>query len=290
MWILYSVLGAFSDTVRDVLQKRNTEEYNPIISGFALNFYGALICIPFLIIFGVPNLKEGYWTATLTLSFFSSLWPILFSYALSHDKLLNLVPLLSLNPIMTTIGVLLFSHKAPSVLGWMGILLVFLGLYLSRFDTGLFKKRGIFFPFIHLFSSVSSICMVGVGLCWSIGAIAANIIIHTSSPLFYIPTSVISSCIFSFLIVLIFERSFFRKIISLSFHMLPFSVIHLVSEFSVGMALSTGFLPYVASIKRSAIIGSTIAGVVIFKEKITIFKIVGVLITFIGVVTIILTR
>lgn len=248
------------------------------------------MCIPFLLLFGVPEIKAGYWGAVVVLAICGSLWPILFSYALSHDNLSNLVPLLALNPIMTTLAVVIFDHKTPSVLGWAGIVLVFVGLYLSRFDKDLFKTKGILFPLIHVFSSMSGLSMVGVGLCWSIGAVAANIIIHTSSALFYIPTSALSSAILSFFVVLIFERSFFRKMFSLSWHMIPFSLIHLVSEFSVGMALSTGFLPYVASIKRSAIIGSTIAGVVIFKEKISMFNAFGVFTTFIGVVTIIISR
>jgi uncharacterized membrane protein len=58
----------------------------------------------------------------------------------------------------------------------------------------------------------------------------------------------------------------------------------------VGLALATGFVPYVATIKRSAIIGSTFAGIAIFKEKATVLKLVGVMITFCGVVLIILTR
>ncbi len=290
MWIFFSILGAFSDTIRDVLQKKNTTKYNPIISGFSLNFYGSLVCIPFVILLGVPDIKAGYWSAVAVLAVCGSLWPILFSYALSHDRLSNLVPLLALNPILTTLAVLIFDRKAPSMVGWVGIVLVFVGLYLTRFDRGLLKTKGILFPLIHVFSSTSGLSMVGVSLCWSIGAVAANVIIHASSPLFYIPTSVVASTILSFFVVLVFERSFFRKMFSLSWQMIPFSLIHLVSEFSVGMALSTGFLPYVASIKRSAIIGSTIAGVVVFKERITAFNMFGVLTTFIGVVTIIISR
>lgn len=58
----------------------------------------------------------------------------------------------------------------------------------------------------------------------------------------------------------------------------------------VGLALATGFVPYVAAINRSAIIGSTLAGIMVFKERTTALKIVGVLVTFCGVVLIILTR
>ncbi len=290
MWIIYSLLGALADVIRDTLQKKNTLHFSPIASGFALNFLGALICIPFVFYFGVPELKEGYWLATIVISFCGSLWPVFLSYALKHEELSNVAPLLALNPILTTFVVMIVSHKTPPLLGWLGILCVFLGLYISRFDIKILKTKGLIFPFIHMFSSIGSFAVLAVALCWSIGAVAANAIVHTSSPSFLVPTSLGGSAIVSFVIVLLFDRKFLKNFIRLIPRILPFSIIQLISEYMVGLALATGFVPYVAAIKRSAIIGSTFAGIVVFKEKATILKLIGVSVTFCGVVLIILTR
>lgn len=288
MWIVFSIIGALADTARDILTKKNTLNYNPIASGFALNFYGMLLCIPLVLLTGIPAIKNGYWTGASIVGICACVWPVLMSYALKHDDLSNVAPLLALNPITTTLVVFILDGKVPSQLGCLGIILVFIGLYFTRIDSESLKNKGLLYPFIHMFRSISALCALGVSLCWSIGAWGANIIVHTSSPIFFLLTSMTLATLLSFFIVLIFDRNFLKNLFKHSKHIFPYSLTHFISEFCVGAALSTGFLPYVAAIKRSAIISSTLSGAIYFDEKLTPLKIFSVIITFLGVVIIIL--
>ncbi len=126
--------------------------------------------------------------------------------------------------------------------------------------------------------------MLGVALIWALGAHVSKMAIVNSSPFF---TALVFSMIGAttiFLIGKLTRRFYIQVLIN---HVRQFSALKIMDSFSqifMNLGLTTGLTPYVISIKRSNIVGSSILGKFLYYESLTRNKVFGISLMFIGIV------
>lgn len=287
MWILFSFISAFSETTKDVVGKKSTHATNEYITSFSLHFFASIIFIPFVLWKGVPELSSLYWLATAGVFITIPAWSILYMKAIKLSPLSVSVPMLAFNPVLTALLSIVLGKDIPSILGWVGILLVTVGIYLIRFDISM-KHKGILYPFKSILHEPGALAMLGVALIWSIGAHLSKLGVTSSSALFFAFTQATAAAIILYIIARIKSsvtvmsglKQHFKSLFSLG-------LLNAIGDFAMTTALSTGITPYVISLKRTNILWSSLMGKLFFRERINVIKTTGLLIMFTGVVMII---
>jgi uncharacterized membrane protein len=291
MWIFFSFLTAALETVRDVLGKKSTQKTNEYLASFGVQFFGLLVILPMLLVVGLPEVKPAFWWAAAVGLITVPLGNILYMKAVKSADLSMVVPMLAFNPFFTALITIFFTKTFPSPLGWLGILVVGVGLYSLRLDKKSLK-RGILGPLLQIRHDSSAMAMLGVALVWSIGANLAKVLVINSSPLFAAFVGASSSSLVLFMMVAARAKFKLRPVLkSIKTNFINLSALGIgvgLSNLAMYAALSQGFTPYVISIKRTNIVFSSLAGKMFFKEKLTKNKILGISLMFVGLVLIIL--
>jgi|SRR3989344_8123916 len=287
MWVVFALLTSLSESVKDVLGKSSTTKTNVIITAFSVQFFGLLLLIPLVLLTGIPELKPSYWVAVLVGVFFIPAANILYMRAIKLAPLSVSVPMLSFNPIFTAFFSLIFDKRLPEAFGWLGIVCVCTGLYLSRLESNT-TGRGLLYPILSVIHEPGPLSMLGVAFIWSIGAHVSKMVTTGSSPVFgAMSYGIVGSGTLA--ILGIASGKFDVKMIRT--HIKQLSILGLfngVSEIAMNSALAIGFTPYVISIKRTNILWSSLLGRFLYKDRFNSYKLFGLLLMFLGVVLIII--
>lgn len=292
MWVLFSFITAGLETVRDVLGKKTSQKTDEYVTAFATQFFGLLFFTPILIWVGIPEIKPVFWWAALGGAITVPLGNILYMKAVKLSPVSMVVPMLAFNPLFTTFFTYIFERELPGLIGWLGVVLVGIGLYCLRLNKEVLKQ-GWLAPIKQITKEPGALAMLGVSLVWSVGANIGKVKVTNSSPLFSVFIATLFGSLVLLMIALYQHRFDLNKIVSsIKKNLLGMSSLGLgvgLSNLAMLAALQTSFTPYVISIKRSNMVFSSIAGKFFFGEKLTKNKILGILMMFTGLVLIILS-
>lgn len=287
MWIIYSFISALAETTKDIIGKKGSQQTNIFITAFSLNFFALLVLTPILIYSGIPTLKPAFWYGVLAAAFTIPAWSILYMKAIKLSPLSLSVPMLAFNPAFTAILGIFFDKKMPSIQGWIGIILLGVGLYLLRLTKETIKK-GIFHPILMIKNEPGSIAMLGVALIWSIGAHVSKVIVTNSSPPMGAFIGTLNAAIILFIIGVVKKQINISTLKNGFKYLIPLGLFDGVSSFAMYLGLSIGITPYVISIKRTNMLWSSLMGKLIFKEQFDKTKLIGIL-TLLGAIILIIT-
>lgn len=286
MWIVYSFLTAFIETGKDVLSKKSTKITNEYVSSFALQFFAALVLLPIVLFQGIPHIKPEYWLAMVFIAMGIPAWSLLYMKAVKISPLSVSIPMLAFNPIFTALFSIFFDKRWPSFYGWLGIILICLGLYFLRLKSETIKK-GILYPILNIKNEPGALAMLGVAMIWSIGTHINKIVVDASSPLFFAFSATFVGAVILFVIAKLKGKFSVSTIRENFFQLGPIGVLNGFSELALGLALGVGYTPYVISIKRSSILWTSLAGKFLFKDTISKINFFGLALMFLGIIFII---
>ncbi|MFC1627158.1 EamA family transporter [Patescibacteria group bacterium] len=287
MWIFYSFLTSFLETAKDVIGKTSSQKTDEYVSAFFFQFFALLFLLPLVISSGIPQLKTGFWASLSIGIILNTTWNILYMKAVKLSPLSVSIPMLAFNPIFTALLSIYFDNKLPSLIGWIGIILVSIGIYFQRLNKATLKK-GILHPFKEIKDEPGSLAMLGVALIWSLGAHITKLNVVTSSTTFSAFARTLIPVIILFFITKKKSKFNFKSIKPHLLHLAPLGIVNGISKVTLGKALSLGYTPYVMPVKRTSIVWSSIAGKVLFKEEIKPIKIISLTLIMVGIIFIIL--
>jgi uncharacterized membrane protein len=275
MWIIWSFASALFQTGTDVVTKRASYKTDVYLGAFVYQLLAMTTLVPFVIVSGIPPLKIGYWWGVLASVISMPAWSLLYIYAIKTSPLSVTVPMLAFNPVIVALLSIVFDHRLPSVIGWLGIILICSGLYLLRLEKGVLRV------------DKGALAMLGVALVWALGAHINKILITASSPIF---TAFTVTCIGSITLGIIAWLKGRMRVASVKDHLkhltLP-GMFQGLGEFTLMQAQDVGYTPYVISIKRMSMLFSSISGMVFFGESLSKNKAMGIVLMFIGVLLLI---
>src|SRR3989344_3394851 len=103
MWIILSLIAAFSETAKDVFGKASVIKTDEYTSAFNLYVFTFVISFFLLFIYGIPQLKTIFWFGTFAFLFITPAWTLLYMKALKLSPLSTTLPMMAFNPIFTAL-------------------------------------------------------------------------------------------------------------------------------------------------------------------------------------------
>ena len=282
MWAFLSLWsGIFDGIARGVIKKTNANFLIVALGGiiFALPLYGAALFLD-----GVPEVMNNFWLIVFIHAVLLTAANIAMVRAHQLSPLILTVPYLSLTSVFLLVTSPWLRGGSPNVYGFLGVVLITIGLYLSNVSA---KEIGILGPIRVFKKNKGSQLMLLVAIIYSITANLDNLAIKSSSIFFYLLWDSIFVAFFLFILCLRFVAKKELKECFGNWQTLrPLSVFGAVTAMSVipqCYAYGLAIVPYVISLKRSGVIAATIGGMIYFKEKEDAFtRVLGFLIAFGG--------
>lgn len=282
MWYLFALLSACFSSVRKAGEKQLSHKLGFMTMGWVIQLFSLPVITVALILFGrfynPLDLGIRFWFPTILMS--SVAYPcFLFFYtnALKHGELSRVLPLWSLTPIFSLLLGRIFLSQSPSAVASIGILLVVTGVYVLNL-----KGRYLHSPFKifttdkpNLYTLVSLMISACIGLL-------DKIAIQESEPMFYGFVSTIIIIVTLFVVTKLKGTS---QLAEAKKCIRPLCVSGVLAGFSYTLyvlALSTGPLAYVSTLKSTSVLAGAMIGIVYLNERLTKVKIASLILITLG--------
>jgi drug/metabolite transporter (DMT)-like permease len=287
MWVVLSLLSAFSLATTDALSKKSLER-SPEWVVVWIRFLFALpyLAVVFLFI-EVPALDKVFWFSILILLPLEMIAVVLYIKAINQSPLSLTIPFLSLTPVFIILTGFLFLGELPDLSGTLGVLMIALGAYSLQLHG---MKEGLLVPFKAILQERGSMLMIGVAFIYSITSTLGKVAILHSSPLFF--------GVFYFGILalaftpwaLMRSRRPWRDVLSPERFplFLLIGVFEAIMIFSHTLAIVMTQVTYMIAVKRTSLLFSVAYGYLLFREGRIRERLMGCLLMVIGAMLIVL--
>lgn len=285
LWVLYSLLSAFSWATTDVFTKKissNVDEYIILLSRF---LYSSPFVLLLLFFIKIPSLDYSFWLIIFLAILIDVVAWILYIKAVRNSQLSLVMPFLSLTPVFLILTSFIILGEFPTYIGLIGIFLIVVGAYLLNIKE---NKNGFLGPIKFIFKEKGIIFMIIVAFLFSINANIGKILVLKSSPLFFTAVFIPLTAIPIFIVAYFKSR---KQLVQLKTNFKNFFFIGfffaLMDIFNF-LAIQLVIVPYMISIKRTSSIFGVLYGKFVFKEKNIKERLSGALIMLVGAALIIL--
>ena len=282
MWLILSLVSALSESIKDIFGKIGSNKTNEYTSALIMHLVTLLFTVPFIFINPIPKLNTAFWIGSFAFLFITPLWSILYMKALKDSPLSITLPMMAFNPVFTGLLSYIFQGKPPSIIGWIGICLISIGIYLINQQK---NQKNIFSPIFHIMNDKGALYMLGVAFLWSLGAHFSKMRVDGSSPFFSTLTSGIIGVVTTYILSIIMKKSIsFSSVKNNFWHLFPIGFFYYIATITSSVALVESSAVYVFSIKRSSMLFSSLAGKLFFKEVFNASKYIGLALLMGGIV------
>ena len=283
MWILLSILGAFSQAIEMAVKKKalQVKGLNNFIAFFSFTFAG--IIIGFILFFQSEELfrevnnfprfwHNVFWSVSLNVFSYFFLYK-----ALDVADLSYLMPFMVLTSVFVIIPPFFLLGEIPSIIGFLGILTIVCGAILMEYK----RKNKLEIRTEGEIQKIKNnrkgfVFFIITAACWTITPTTFKIAIVESSPLFasFIIVFFIGLS-FSFLVILLNETSRIKEIfyfnkkekIILLIALMIAGISIAIQQVSMNTALKLSDVSYVMAVKRTMPFFAFIIGYLYFKER-----------------------
>lgn len=264
LWILYSLLSAFSLATADTLSKKGLERADEYTIAWSRFLFSTPFLLILLFFIKIPEIDRTFWMSILLLLPLEISATILYIKAIKVSPLSLTIPFLSFTPLFLIFTSFVMLSEVPSLGGIIGIILIVTGAYTLNIDT--LKRFGdLLEPFGAISKEKGSIYMILVAFIYSITSSLGKIAILHSSPIFF-------GVIYYITLAVAFTPLALRKAeggLKIRENLLNYGsiglFIALMLIFHVFAIIQTD-VAYMIAVKRTNLLFSVIYGHLIFKE------------------------
>lgn len=287
MWIIYSLLTAFSLATSDALTKRALVSRDEYFVAWTRLLFALPVLVPILFFIEIPSLDRTFWIATLSALPLEIAALILYTKALKVSPLSLTMPFLALTPLFLIIMAYVIVGESVSIYGGIGIMLVALGSYTLNLHK---MKYSLLEPVKAIFREKGSVMIILVAFIFSITASLGKIAIDHSSPFFF------GSFYFILITILFTPIAMVKNRGGLKISkkdILPLSSIGVTFALMIifhMLAMSLVNVAYMISIKRTSLLFSILYGHLLFREEKIAEKALGAIIMLLGFVLIVISK
>lgn len=125
--ILFILIRVFSNPTANVLQKKLSANYSSVVINFLTYFFLSLACLFNLHILAGFNFTSKFWALVLTCGFLCTAGMVCMIKAVNLGELSVLGPINSYKSIISLIIAFFLLKEIPSVLGFVGVVLIVFG-------------------------------------------------------------------------------------------------------------------------------------------------------------------
>jgi drug/metabolite transporter (DMT)-like permease len=287
MWIVYSLLTAFSLATSDALTKRELASRDEYFVAWARLVFALPVLIISLLFVEIPSLDRTFWTATICALPLEITAVILYTKALKVSPISVTVPFLALTPLFLIVMSYIVLGEKVSLTGSIGICLMAAGSYVLHIHK---VSQNVFEPFRAILRDKGSVMMIAVAFIFSITSSLGKMAIEHSSPVFF------GSFYFILVTLLFTPLALHRNRGGMGItkkDIIPLSSIGITYSMMIMFhmtAMSMVNVAYMISVKRTSLLFSIIYGCFLFKEERISEKAAGGIIMLAGFVMIVFSK
>lgn len=286
LWIVLSLLSAFSLATSDALTKRTLERGNEYLVAWFRLFFALPLLIALLIFLPWPDLDSQFFMAFVIALPLEILSVILYIKALKLSPLSLTLPFLSLTPVFAIIISYAILGEMVSLQGLTGILFLAAGSYVLHYHE---FRKGMLNPIKAIAKEKGSVLMILVAFIYSITSSFGKMAIQHSSPLFFGALYVVVLTIFFGPVAFWKGRHDIKNVVKNKYcrRLAVPGIFYAIMVASHMTAISLTNVAYMISLKRTSVVIGVLYGYLLFREQNIKERLAGAIIMSFGFVLIV---
>ncbi len=268
MWQILAFISAIFSASAAVFEKKALFKMNPVPFSLVLSVVTFILALPF---FAVVNFDQINNSALLVLYLKSVLGAaafLLVMYGLKNNDLSNSLPLLAFTPAVVAVLGFFFLQEKLSWKDIGGMILLLFGTYLLQLD----KNGSWLSPFYFVRQNKAQWFILGAIALFSITSILDKTLLkgYKLQPEAFLPIQQLFFSI-NFFVIFLFQTNqridFKQQVKSAWLPLLGVAVFAIIYRYTHILAVKSGMVALVLSIKRTSVFFATVFGGSYFKEK-----------------------
>ena len=287
MWILFGAISAFFDSLLNINAKKNTKKIDALVISWLWMLCASPIVIIPALVFGFAEIDFVFWQALAVRTVLDTIALILYVRALRDSQITLAQPMLGLTPVLVVFISYFLNGDIPTILAFIGILLVGSGIYLNNRP----ENSKVLDPFKLIWKNKGARQMTFVAILWACTSSLHTVAIAHSDAYTYVGIG-IPVLAFVMTMIVLFTR---RKETIFAFKTLPTTQLIKIGVFDgitlLAQMIGQGMVQaaYLISIKRLSMVISAFMAKKYFGEDIS-NRILPISMVAIGVILIILGK
>lgn len=280
-WLFYALLTPILEAGKDLTAKYSLKQIDEYVITWCAVTIATIILLPLAIYQGIPTLDETFWKTIAIQGILVSIANVLYMRAIKNSDVSLSVPFVSFTPVFLLFLSPLILHEYPGVYGILGVLLIVAGAYTLQISK---RKEGILAPFNELLHNKGPRTILLVAFIWSITSTLDKIGIQHSTPITW--AAGINIMTMFILTPFILQKPVGTIIKAHYLNILPVGIFTGGRMITQMIAVQTGILTYVISLKRTSILLVIIGGTLLFKEQGIKERLPGAILMILGIIMI----
>ena len=280
-WLFYALATPILEAGKDLTAKYSLKHIDEYVITWCAVTIASIILLPLALYQGIPTLDATFWKIIAVDGVIVSLANVLYMRAIKNSDVSLSVPFISFTPVFLLLLSPIILNESPGVYGILGVLLIVAGAYTLQISK---KEEGILAPFYALFRNTGPRTILFVAFLWSITSTFDKIGIQHSTPITW--AAGINIMMMILLTPFILKKSVGTIVRTHYLHILPIGIFMGARMITQMMAVQTGILTYVISLKRTSTLLVIIGGTLIFKEQGIKERLPGAILMILGVLLI----
>lgn len=291
MWQLFAFLSAIFSALAAILEKKALLKNDPLIFSLALSVITLIFSLPFLVFADFTTLHiETIWLMYLK-SLLGALAFLLVMHGLQRCEISNSLPLLVFTPAIVAILAFLLLNENIGFAGISGMVILLIGTYLLQLE----KNKGWLSPFLFLKQNKSFWFIIGAIALFSTTSILDKTLLksYKLQPELFLPLQQFFFSV-NFFLLFIIKQSRWKQLKCEVFKnwkiILLIALIAIIYRYMHILAIKSGYVAFVLSIKRTSVFFATVFGGRYFTEHNLKNRSLAVATMVIGVIIIIISK
>lgn len=287
MWVIYSLLTAFSLATSDALAKKALASRDVYFVAWGRLLFALPVFLATFFFIEIPDLDRVFWIAAICALPLEIIAMILYTKALKVSPISLTTPFLALTPLFLIVTAYIILGEKVSMYGLSGIVLMAVGSYTLNFHR---IGYDVLEPFKTALREKGIGMMIVVAFIFSITASFGKLAIEHSSPVFF------GSFYFILLTLLFTPIAYFRSRGGMTIKkqdLLPLAstgVTYAMMIIFHMIAMSMTNVAYMISVKRTSLLFSVLYGYLLFREEKITERAIGASIMFTGFVLLVFSK
>lgn len=267
MWVFFSSILLVSESTKNILLKKASNEFSPFVVSWAWRFFSLVIFIPAILITGIPQINKDFWIGIPFVMIIFIIAPYLYSVAIKISPLSLTIPMLSFTPVFLVVVSYFLNNEKPTILALIGILFILFGAYVLNLGV---DRKDLLVPFRSIYKEKGTWIMLIVAIMWSFGSALDKFSVDKSSAVFYVSFITIVYVGLITPILFLTQRKQMKNVFTK--HglktLFPLGLLDGLGNLTQMLAVGMTVTAYVIAIKRTSIVLTSILSWKIFHEEI----------------------
>lgn len=297
MWLFIAGSTALLEATKDIYHSQQRyKRVSPLLKAWVLAVFSWPVMLVYAWSKGVPRVGPHFWPLVSLHAILVSMAHILYMRALVLGPLSQTQPILALTTIFLAVTNPLMTNERISIIGWIGVICVGVGVYATQYSGMNSEKSWIenmLSPIKEMSDQPGVIAKLGVALIYSITSNLDRLCIEQASGPFYV--AIDTGCIVLILsIVVLISRALGFQLVDASDdgeHKMPTlaylfggGLINALSMSTHVMALMLAPVPYVIAVKRLSILFASAWSYLVRKDRMPHwFRVIGAIGVVLGI-------